>query len=106
MTEKELYDLAEQWQTKADRAMERYQETGLSRYNREREKAEDLAEAIRAAAMAADDRRHLISLRANVGWAARVADEALHLAGDKRAAKMDTLANNILSIARMEGIYG
>lgn len=43
MTKVELIALAERWQTKADRAMERYQEDGLPRHNREREQAQDLA---------------------------------------------------------------
>ena len=40
MTKVELIAMAERWQTKADRAMERYQEDGLPRHNREREQAQ------------------------------------------------------------------
>ena len=36
MTKVEIIALAERWQAKADRAMERYQEDGLPRHNRER----------------------------------------------------------------------
>ena len=53
MTKVELIALAERWQTKADRAMERYQEDGLPRHNREREQAQDLADALQIAASAA-----------------------------------------------------
>ena len=63
MTKVEIAALAEHWQAKADRAMARYQESGLARHNREREQAEDLAEALRIAANAADDHSELISLR-------------------------------------------
>ena len=34
MTKVEIITLAERWQAKADRAMERYQEDGLARHNR------------------------------------------------------------------------
>jgi len=66
MTKVELIALAERWQTKADRAMERYQEDGLPRHNREREQAQDLADALQIAASAADDHSELISLRGAV----------------------------------------
>lgn len=45
MTKVELIALAERWQDKAGRAMERYQEDELPRHNREREQAQDLADA-------------------------------------------------------------
>ena len=66
MTKVELIALAERWQTKADRAMERYQEDGLARHNREREQAQDLADALQIAASAADDHDERISLRGAV----------------------------------------
>ena len=66
MTKVEITALAERWQAKADRAMGRYQESGLARHNREREQAEDLAEALRIAANVTDDHDELISLRGAV----------------------------------------
>lgn len=66
MTKVELIALAERWQTKADRAMERYQEDGLSRHNREREQAQDLADALQIAASAADDHDELAKVDATI----------------------------------------
>ncbi len=63
MTKVEIIALAERWQAKADRAMERYQEDGLPRHNREREQAQDMADALQIAASAADDHSELVSLR-------------------------------------------
>ena len=51
MTKVELTALVERWQAKADRAMERYQEDGLPRHNREREQAQDLAQIDEAASI-------------------------------------------------------
>ena len=108
MTKVELIALAERWQTKADRAMERYQEDGLARHNREREQAQDLADALRVAANAADDHSELISLRGAVYCLAVKAHAAVDaLDAPDRASDRDILtdlARNVISTARLYGV--
>lgn len=66
MTQEQLIKLANRYDDKASRAYYNYQETGMPRYDRERSNAEDMAEALRMAANAADDHSKLISLRAEL----------------------------------------
>ena len=77
ISREELGKLAAKYQEKADRAFQNYQETGISRYDRERRNAEDLTEALRAAANAAEEHQMLASLKAEFVWRAGVADDAL-----------------------------
>lgn len=108
MTKVELIALAERWQTKADRAMERYQEDGLARHNREREQAQDLADALQIAASAADDHDKLVSLRMMVNQLAVKAHAAVDaLDAPDRASDRDILtdlARNVISTARLYGV--
>lgn len=108
MTKVELITLAERWQAKADRAMDRYQEDGLARHNREREQAQDLADALRVAANAADDHSELISLRGAVYCLAVKAHAAVDaLDAPDRASDRDILtdlARNVISTARLYGV--
>lgn len=77
LSKEELEKLAAKYQDKADRAYRNYQETGVSRYDRERRNAEDMAEAFRAAANAADEHFLLGILRADFIGYASLADAAL-----------------------------
>ena len=108
MTKVELITLAERWQAKADRAMDRYQEDGLARHNREREQAQDLADALQIAASAADDHSELISLRGAVYCLAVKAHAAVDaLDAPDRASDRDILtdlAHNVISTARLYGV--
>ena len=108
MTKVELIALAERWQAKAARARERYQEDGLARHNREREQAQDLADALRVAANAADDHSELISLRGAVYCLAVKAHAAVDaLDAPDRASDRDILtdlARNVISTARLYGV--
>ena len=108
MTKAELTALAERWQAKADRAMERYQEDGLARHNREREQAQDLADALQIAASAADDHSELISLREAVYCLAVKAHAAVDALGvpDRATDRniLTDLARNIISTARLYGV--
>lgn len=108
MTKVELIALAERWQAKADRAMERYQEDGLPRHNREREQAQDLADALQIAASAADDHSELASLRGAVYCLAVKAHAAVDaLDAPDRASDRDILtdlARNVISTARLYGV--
>lgn len=108
MTKVELIALAERWQAKADRTLERYQEDGLPRHNREREQAQDLADALQIAASAADDHSELISLRGAVYCLAVKAHAAVDaLDAPDRASDRDILtdlARNVISTARLYGV--
>ena len=108
MTKVEIAVLAEHWQDKAYRAMDRYQESGLPRHNREREQAQDLADALQIAANAADDHDELISLRGAVSYLAVKAHAAVDaLDAPDRASDRDILtdlARNVISIARLYGV--
>lgn len=108
MTKVELITLAERWQAKADRAMDRYQEDGLARHNREREQAQDLADALQIAASAADDHSELISLRGAVYCLAVKAHAAVDaLDAPDRSSDRDILtdlARNVISTARLYGV--
>ena len=108
MTKVELIALAERWQTKADRAMERYQEDGLARHNRGREQAQDLADALQIAASAADDHDELVSLRMMLNQLAVKAHAAVDaLDAPDRASDRDILtdlARNVISTARLYGV--
>jgi hypothetical protein len=50
MSKAGLEVLAEKYEAKAERSYQNYQETGISRYDRERRNAEELAAAMRMAA--------------------------------------------------------
>lgn len=101
MTEKELYALAEKYQAKADRAYQNYQEAGITRYDRERRNAEELADALRMAAGAADEHMKLIRLRVEVSNLAGLAKRA---EGD--SVQLETLRRSVLSIARSHELIG
>ena len=108
MTKVELIALAERWQEKADGDMERYKGDGLLRHNREREQAQDLADALQIAASAADDHSELISLRGAVYCLAVKAHAAVDaLDAPDRASDRDILtdlARNVISTARLYGV--
>ncbi len=77
LSKNQLDALAAKYQLKADNAYDNYQATGISRYDRERRNAEDIAEALRAAANAVDEHTMLGHLRAEFVWYAGQADTAL-----------------------------
>lgn len=66
MDRSELEKLAERYQQKADRAFENYQDTGLRRYDTERNNMEDLADALRMAANAADEHAEYTNMRGSI----------------------------------------
>ena len=66
MDRSELEKLAERYQQKADRAFENYQDTGLRRYDTERNNMEDLADALRMAANAADEHAEHTNMRGSL----------------------------------------
>lgn len=66
MTKEELREHAKRWQAKADRAFERYQETGAQKYYREYCNADDMAGALKMAAEAADTSAANIHIKAQL----------------------------------------
>lgn len=104
MKKEELLALAEKYQAKAYRAYAAYQETGLARYDRERCNNEDVAEAIRMAASAADDHAALVSMRGTVcDWAVRV-QELKYKPDDLQEQATKALLSDIAAMGRIWGM--
>lgn len=107
MTKEELSALADKHQEKADKAYQNYQATGASRYDRERYKNEDLADALRMAAYAADDHMALVSLRCDIAGVVRKAKEALAWKGEgqeQRDAAIEKALRELLAVASVHKI--
>lgn len=104
MDKKKLLEMAEKFQEKADRAYQNYQETGLARYDNERARSEDLAEALRAAASAADDHNHLVNLRGTLSQLAFEAGQIEWKPDDQKSAALEHLRKQLLALARLEGL--
>ena len=102
MNRVELEALAAKYQEKAEKAYRNYQETGITRYSREMRNNEDLADAIRMAARAADDSNALADLRTTLS---SLADKARAL---KRSAppkeKLDAFLNEVIAQARIRDL--
>lgn len=97
LKKQELERMAERYQLKADRAYANYQETGAARYDRENKNNEDLADALRMAAAAAEDHERLVALRAEVVSIASRADKAV--TGTASAEEKDGILKSIVSDA-------
>ena len=106
MNRNELEKLAERYQAKADKAYMNYQETGISRYDRERRNNEDLADALRMAAAASDDHAQLISIRCDLAGLAAKAENLLR--GDQLShefvAGAASLLENLVAVASTYGL--
>lgn len=103
MDKKSLNNLAERYQKRADRAFERYQETGIKHYDTERNKMKDLADALRMAANAADDHAELVAVRGSlVGFVTNA--QKIKFAADKESREelVDNLVESLLAYGRMK----
>lgn len=103
MTKAELYALAEKYDVKAEKAFRNYQETGISRYDRERIRHEDLAQALRIAASAKDDHDARVDLRCCLADLGYRAQEILN----RHTVTVDeaqTLLRDVASAARLRGL--
>lgn len=69
--------MIDQADNRAERAYKNYQETGIRRYEREYQKAEDLADALRVALTAYDDHEKLGAIKAELMILANDADNVL-----------------------------
>lgn len=74
MKTEDIIKLVEKYDKKAEKAYMAYQETGISRYDRERSNAEDMAEVLRMAATASHDHMKLLNLQTEVRDLAYKAD--------------------------------
>lgn len=102
---KKLLEMADKYQQKADKAYLNYQETGTQRYQRESHQNEDLADALRMAANAADDYDRMVHLRcmlADVCYAARRIKDTQGEA--ERAALTEALVRNLVACGKLEGL--
>ena len=103
MDNKALKKLIDQYQRKADTAYRNYQESGISRYDREYRNNEDIAEALRIALNASDEHTKLISIKADLANLAHRAEIAVHSHDASEAA---SVLNSLVSVAVTYGIYG
>ena len=105
MDKKALESLAEKYETKADHAYRNYQETGITRYDRERRQNEELAEAMHMAATAADDHHALVHLRGSLASLASEAKHIEYVPEDQKLKALEALRKNLLSSANLAGVY-
>lgn len=104
LSETKLEALAEKYEAKASRAYQNYQETGISRYDRERRNADDLASAMRMAANAEGTYTKMVYLRGSVSSLASKAQLALKEPADKRESAMGKVLKDLVALAVMEGL--
>ena len=98
MCKAELEVLAEKYAAKAEKSYRNYQETGISRYNRDQRNAEELANAFRAAANAAEEHEELIGMRGELCLLANRAQKA------DTEEKAREVLKELVSYARMMGL--
>lgn len=104
LSKTELEALAEKYEAKASRAYQNYQETGITRYDRERRNAEDLASAMRMAANAEGNYSKLVNLRGSMSMLASKAQVALKEQEDKRESATEKALKDLVALAVMEGL--
>ena len=95
---KRLEQLIDNYDAKAERNFRNYQETGVTRYEREQHNAEDIAEALRAALNAAEEHETLQALKVQVLDWASTAENRLETPQDKA---VESLLRDIVSFAAM-----
>lgn len=85
-------------QPRQKKAYRNYQETGISRYNRDQRNAEELANAFRAAANAVEEHEELIGMRGELCLLANRAQKA------DTEEKARAVLKELVSYARMMGL--
>lgn len=104
MNKQRLFDLADRYQAKADRAFYNYQETGVARYDATSRNNEELADALRMAANAADEHHSYIALKAQMAQFAREAQEIGRATASEREKRMEALRKNLVSYGKLMGM--
>lgn len=105
MTKEELEKLAEKHQAKADADFQNYQETGITRYATSSRKNEDMADAFRMAAAAADEHNAYIAMKgqmANFVWRSKMASAAE--TEEKRDELVEALLRDLVSYGVLQGL--
>lgn len=105
MTKAELEKLAEKYQAKADADYRNYQETGITRYGTSYRRNEDMADAFRMAAAAADEHNAYIAMKgqmANFSWRAKMASTAE--TEEKRNELMEAMVRDLVSYGALQGL--
>ena len=97
ISKERLEIMAQKYQAKAERAYRNYQETGVQRYERERINAEDLADALTAAANAAEEHNRLHLLQAHVNLYAADLERALQRGFER--GEIEPLINGFIATA-------
>lgn len=107
MSKEELMKLADKYQAKADADFQNYHETGASRYGSSCRRNEDMAEALRMAAMATDEHHAYISMKADIANFARRA-KAASTGGtaERRDELVQSLVNDLVAYGRALGFVG
>ena len=90
--------LIEKYQKKADEQFQNYQETGMRRYEKAYEDAQDLADTLTMARNASDDHAQLMSLRSHVVFLATKARQI------ENPGEAEGLLKEILAVARLYGL--
>lgn len=101
MKREELEALAAKYQKKADEAFQNYQDTGMTRFDRAYRNNEDLADALRMAARAADDSHRLTDLRVTLSEYGYKASVIADHGTEEDAMK---LCRELAASARMRGL--
>lgn len=101
MTKQEIETLAEKYREKADKAYRNYQETGITRYDREYRNNDDLATALSMAAGNADGEEERVALRCTL---ASIASDAQQLVHDIDPKKLRSFLNEVITQARIRGL--
>lgn len=106
LSKKELERLAEAYQKKYDAAFRNYQDTGIGRYATAARRAEDMADALRMAANAADEHAAHVDMKgqlANFAWrAASIKSGGLPPA--EAQAKTDALISELVAYGQLLGL--
>ena len=97
-----LKKLIDRYQQKADAAYRNYQESGVSRYDRERRNNEDLADALRIALNVSDEHAELISIRADLANLASRAEMAVH---SHDVSEATSVLNSLIAVAVTYNVY-
>jgi len=107
MKKEELLKLADSFQKKADAAFENYQETGMSRYGNAYRRNEELADALRMAAGAADEHNAYIHMKGQMSnFASRAQMASTADTEEKRCELIDALVRDLVSFGRMFDLIG
>ena len=103
MKKEELLALADKYQAKADADFQNYQETGMTRYGTSYRKNEELANALRMAADAADEHYAYIALKAQMATFTQRSQELKYADEEKKEAQTEALLRDMVAYGVLQG---